>query len=148
MRGLLWPQTTGELEFIATNIKITLAGYLAKCNQSQSIPAEPLRPLTHLHLFADFGKSLWYAPNTECPHDLLPAQLLEDIEVWETMLWEDAGDYRYCGHMLTREQYNDRGRALARRIKQALPYVEVTFGYWSKQFTDEPGCELETEVIR
>jgi hypothetical protein len=63
------------------------------------------------------------------------------------MLWEDSNDYTYCKHTLTREQHNDMGRTLARRIKDALPHVEVTFGYWSGQFTDEPDCELEYELV-
>jgi hypothetical protein len=40
------------------------------------------------------------------------------------------------------------GRVLARRIKDIIPHVELTFGYWGKQFVDDAGCKLEFELIQ
>ncbi len=134
------------MESIATNLKITLADYLAKRKQSQ-IEQPALKRLTHLHLFADFGNSLLYDMGGECPYDLLPADLLADIDKWEALYWEDEYDYSHQSHALTRDEFNDMGRALARRIKETIPQVELTFGFWSKQFVDDAGCELVNELV-
>ncbi len=124
-----------------------MTDFLAKRKQSQ-IEQPALERLTHLHLFADYGNSLWYAGNGESPYDLLPADLLTDIDKWEALYWEDQHEYECCIHRLTREQFNDMGRVLARRIKDAIPHVEVTFSYWGKQFVDDAGCRLESELIQ
>ena len=100
-----------------------------------------------ISVFADFGNCLWVMPSDFDFLELIPDEVLEGLDAWLFDYWETKDDYRYQTHGLNRKQYNEIGRALALKLKACVPSVEVTYAYWTADFTDDGNVPIDSEDI-